>query len=307
MRVGHQLGLLVVACTIGGLSVATLLWERSQDLETAGRAVLEGELLRRDHGRLLSLADHFATTADMVVASGNDYLEIVAQGQADALDESFNDLRKTEVGSRFTETLSDLPKSTHVVLAALRKIGDVPEENEARREEIIATLDGEMIHLQQVLDRMDQALDKEVEGLRAERDRSEASLQRTSLLAGLVYLAGIVVAWRWSVRSTIRPLLALAHSAETASQGGGKLEVCEQGPEEVRILSRSLGAFASSLQAARDNLEEKVQLRTAELQETNRELESRRDQYRELVETTQAVPWQWDRGVRRFTYVGPQA
>jgi PAS domain S-box-containing protein len=50
-----------------------------------------------------------------------------------------------------------------------------------------------------------------------------------------------------------------------------------------------------------------VQLRTAELQETNHELETSRDQYRGVVETTQAVPWQWELGVRRFTYVGPQA
>src|ERR1700752_295105 len=109
MRIGHQLGLLVGACTVGGLAVASLLWRLAEDLEGKGGAVLEGEVVLRDHTRLQALGGHFPTPADMVMSSGNAYLQLGAEGQADALKEPIQDLGRTEVGSRFSTLLSDLP------------------------------------------------------------------------------------------------------------------------------------------------------------------------------------------------------
>jgi signal transduction histidine kinase len=65
---------------------------------------------------------------------------------------------------------------------------------------------------------------------------------------------------------------------------------------EMRALARRQ-AETEALYAA---LEKKVATRM-------QELETSREQYRMLVETTQAVPWQWNIHSRQFTYVGPQA
>lgn len=63
---------------------------------------------------------------------------------------------------------------------------------------------------------------------------------------------------------------------------------------------RALASRQAALEAANATVGQRVEQRTAELAAS-------REQYRSLVETTHAIPWQWSRTERRFTYVGPQA
>jgi PAS domain S-box-containing protein len=66
------------------------------------------------------------------------------------------------------------------------------------------------------------------------------------------------------------------------------------------LLLACIGLAAARIERLNASIERTVQERTKELQ-------SSREQYRTLVETTSAVPWQWDDERRVFTYVGPQA
>lgn len=69
-----------------------------------------------------------------------------------------------------------------------------------------------------------------------------------------------------------------------------------------------------SLQEVYDRLEEHVQERTKELKEANLKLEQKHDaliksehRLRQLVESTNAIPWEANAKTWQFTYVGPQA
>jgi signal transduction histidine kinase len=62
---------------------------------------------------------------------------------------------------------------------------------------------------------------------------------------------------------------------------------------------RELARHQAELEAAGASVENQVRQRTLEL-------EANREQYRALVETAKAVPWEFDPLAQRFTYVGPQ-
>jgi PAS domain S-box-containing protein len=64
--------------------------------------------------------------------------------------------------------------------------------------------------------------------------------------------------------------------------------------------TRALARQQVELETASSGVETQVDERTAELA-------SSREQYRSLLETTQAIPWELDLNSMRFTYVGPQA
>ncbi len=72
------------------------------------------------------------------------------------------------------------------------------------------------------------------------------------------------------------------------------------GIRENRREMLSLVSHQVELETVNASFEDKVHERT-------RELESSREQYRSLVESTRAIPWQMTMPERRFTYVGPQA
>ncbi len=275
MRIGHQLGYLVAACTLGGLGVATTLWNYAANLGEASVAAQTTELrLEVDHMRLHSLALHLETTLDQAINSGSKYLGTVARGQADALQGSIQTLHEKSKDKRTREILAAMPASIDRLMANLERIIDSgPEPQELVDDRSVDAIDDEMIHIHGELEELiaigESDLDKHIIAERAAR----LALESTAIVASVLYIGLIFAVWRWSVKSTIRPILHLANSAQRASEGGAKFQVREQGPEEVRVLVRSLHTFASGLETANGTLEEKVVSRTAELKEVNDRLE----------------------------------
>src|SRR5262249_17739112 len=71
--------------------------------------------------------------------------------------------------------------------------------------------------------------------------------------------------------------------------------IAENRREMLRLVSHQMGL---------DDLNPNVE---ANVSERTRELEASREQFRSLVESTRAIPWQMKMPERQFTYVGPQA
>ncbi len=74
----------------------------------------------------------------------------------------------------------------------------------------------------------------------------------------------------------------------------------------VRVL-RDNRRLTSELQSANEELAQRVEARTAQLLASVHAMKASREQFRALVETTRAVPWEMKLDEWRLTYVGPQA
>ncbi|HVT42917.1 MAG TPA: response regulator [Thermoanaerobaculia bacterium] len=105
----------------------------------------------------------------------------------------------------------------------------------------------------------------------------ERQRRLTLLIAGVAALlalaSGLVIA-----RSISTPITQLATGVRRAAEGDLSHQVPVQGRDEIGELSRAFNSMTSELKAMYDTMEEKVRLRTRELQQTNAALEIAREE-----------------------------
>ncbi len=73
------------------------------------------------------------------------------------------------------------------------------------------------------------------------------------------------------------------------------------------LLVGAVGATVRSLRQKQGELAHLAENLEARVVERTRDLQVSREQYRTLVESTQAIPWEMEPASIRFSYVGPQA
>lgn len=68
-------------------------------------------------------------------------------------------------------------------------------------------------------------------------------LRIMTVLAAIAYLAVVLMSWLWSIHAIVRPIEKLSRSAEDARLRNETFVVDENGPEEVKRLTRNISAF----------------------------------------------------------------
>jgi len=101
-----------------------------------------------------------------------------------------------------------------------------------------------------------------------------ARFLRWILMAGaVIVLAGFVVAWIVSRRIT-RPLYKLTQAASAVAAGDYRITVPVETNDELAKLAIAFNAMTTEVQNAQEDLEQKVHLRTQQLEAANSELEA---------------------------------
>ena len=139
----------------------------------------------------------------------------------------------------------------------------------------------------------------ELSTVRAVAEGERARLR--GIFAGsLALLLGCAAAWLVG-RSFARRLGRV--EAEAKRIAGGDLRETppfDASADEIGELARTFTGMVRSVGNAYAGIEQQVLDRTEALRVS-------REQFRALLETTEAVPWEMERGSWRFTYLGPQA
>jgi HAMP domain-containing protein len=134
--------------------------------------------------------------------------------------------------------------------------------------------------------------------------RVRAEDVRTRLAAALVGLGalflGCVAAWFVGASFGRRVARVKVEAVRVAAGDLSEVRVGDDSPDEIGQLARAFKVMVQNLEAAYAGVEQTVLDRTEALRAST-------EQFRALVETTEAVPWEMEAASRRFTYVGPQA
>jgi PAS domain S-box-containing protein len=132
-----------------------------------------------------------------------------------------------------------------------------------------------------------------------EEDQSEAfasifTLQRNIALIGAgVMLAGIIVGFLFSQRLT-RPIKNLSRGAQVIKQGNLDYRIQVQAENELGILAENFNRMVDQLQAWNEELENRVQARTRELEEVNRSLRMEMDFSQKVINSIPGIFYVFD-------------
>lgn len=122
-----------------------------------------------------------------------------------------------------------------------------------------------------------------------------------ALVVGLAALAfGFIAAWLVGSSFGRRVERVRAQALRVADGDLSDPPLSDDSSDEIGQLARGFKGMVHRLRHAYDGVEQQVLDRTEALLAS-------REQYRALIETTEAVPWEMEVATRCFTYVGPQA
>ncbi len=188
-------------------------------------------------------------------------------------------IRETEIFEEDDGLLGELAVAFDSTLRLCRKLGqdgdnatdDDFDEFEFRGDELLRLL-GQLHLSYQEKDRI----------LRARLEEGRSTVYLAIVLVSLGYLGFILLMWRWTVARIAAPVQALVEKATRSMDFDEPFVLGEDGPEEVRTMTRTVGSFVRSL-------EQRVQERTAEVDARSEELAGIADELRETNRTLEAA------------------
>jgi PAS domain S-box-containing protein len=148
--------------------------------------------------------------------------------------------------------------------------------------------------------------------------QSQATIRNALGVAAIAVLVSILVSY-FIAGWVARRLGRIVRAAEAVAAGDLTQPALALGHrDEIGDLAHSFNAMVAQLRqlidarrAAADQeqhrLGQVVDQRTAELAARNQDLVKGHERYRLIVESTNAIPWEYSSAEKRFTYVGPQA
>ncbi len=270
-RIQQRLTALVVACSLGGLTLSGALawswWRIDHDVKEAS----ENSLVLKDLSRLTERTAQWLLITDLILDSGFGLLLEPAEQEAEELEELAFQLATTRLGSLEKNALARVGESIAIIHRTIETSTILTgPEREQQMDKLVSKVDRQAGVLIESLDKVWASLDSQASAATMAFSERRGMLEFWGLTLAVSYLALVALMWQWVAVTTTQPLLALAHAAREASVTGRPLRLREHGPQEVRELTRSVSTLVNNLESANLEMESKVRERTAELERANR-------------------------------------
>lgn len=260
MKIQHYITVLVVVICLGGLTVATGILYSRQRVQQSTQSQGENLVAMSVQKRLEDNLRQWLLLSDLIFGNGETYLVAGAQEQADLLLELVASLESSHLTASRRDFLTQL---NEFIAANDERLSEVLSLKEGDRDDrlysMLRALDAESAPLvAQLVDLYG--------AMREEMNRADAGLQDLRRRAAavswalcIVYVVLIGTLWWWTGVKFVQPLETLTLAARQSMEHDERMQIREQGPAEVRELTRTIGFFVASLEA-------KIQERTSELQ-----------------------------------------
>jgi PAS domain S-box-containing protein len=150
-------------------------------------------------------------------------------------------------------------------------------------------------------------LELRTNGIEVERAR----IERVALGVGFgAIVVGMLAAW-WIARSLASRLSAIATAMQAVARGDlSQRPIQDPSGDEVGQLTRAFGVMVGKIKSLLDQIHEVSEKEKERLDvlvsERTIELKASLGQYKTLVESTNAIPWEMEPESLRFSYISPQ-
>lgn len=275
MKISSHIGALVALSTALGLALIGFLLEGTLQYLDADRGTAADTLDLKEVEGLGEALRFFSLTTDLALSAPSTYLAKEAGDQAEKLQVRLEGMRSLTLAGSFPLDQALISESTLAVSKLLGSIMHLEGEQEHRLREVgllEKAVDEELVLLRERYERFLASMELERESRAEAALAQRGQLKVMSVVGGLLYIALVVLLWRWTSRTVIDPLQGLTREAERAEEGDHAITPLSGGPYEVRVLSRALSGLMNSLGQNQDVLEETVKARTDELVQANEDL-----------------------------------
>jgi signal transduction histidine kinase/ActR/RegA family two-component response regulator len=250
--------ILLTTGLVGGL-IAFSLHRRYLGVNTQQFHVGGNSLVLKDLDYFEQGLDRLFVTADLVIGSSETYLIDPGKTQVDQLLTILSDLRSSELIAGQNPGLQRLEEGLSQIGELLElSVGRVPVDGRAEGDSPLVRLDRVSLELIDDFKALKSASLERAGQISEDLKREEKWLRILIAVAVVIYLGMGAGLWLWACRTVSDPIRRLDRAAQQAMVENRPFNNEEAGPTEIRGMSRSIGAFITTL-------EERVEERTADL------------------------------------------
>ena len=311
MRIGQYILVLIVTCTLGGVLLAGgLYWSQNAtqtQADVANQAVIDTHRVRRLDENL----SQWLLWSDLILGSGNTYLVTGALEQVEGLDELLKELKAGVLVAKADAEHAVVHRFVRENAARLQRAsGPLGADPAAAMNRLLAELDRSSGPVITSLTELGAKLETHAEQQALDLADARESARWMTGFCSALYLALVVVAWRFTAWRLIRPVRALTEAADDVHRPASTFEAVGSGPREIRRLGQALGRFATELDERLDELGKSnatLELEVAERVSTEALLSLSEQRFRGVFENSNDAIFVIDAAEDRFVDVNPQA
>lgn len=266
MSIGKIEALHTIAVAVGAMLLASLMWGSFDRLYHEQASVSADATHLADMRRLEDSVRQLMLMSDLIYGSGVTYLIAGTESQTQLALKILKDIAKSPLSGTSQGEIKALARALQANYDRLQGASGIQ-------------LDRDVEVFSQLLDVWDQDAASAVDAINAMRDNmtlaasersknleDHLSRQTTAGFSGVIlYIALTIALWLWIRRLLVNPLRRLTEAADLALINDQTLKIEEQGPIEVRRLTRSTRAFAGQLEARVDERTRDLKMREKEL------------------------------------------
>jgi len=270
MRVKSYTGLLIGCVLLVGYLLGIGLVLGYGKVEADSHALGPNSGTIKDAQRLQTLLGQWLLSIDLVLENGETFMANAAERQSRELLGLLKGLRDAPLAASSVGEIDLTANGIRDTQALLTESMLLKGEDRDRRLRGLVDMADEISRpLVARVEKLEELLVTRAGILEQDLEANRKLLGKLVWVAMFLFSCFVLMAWRWSTRTVVRPLEALSGAAERAKEDEQLFVLDENGPLEIKQLTRNITDFVNGLRNAKARVEEQVRVRTAQLVRAN--------------------------------------
>jgi len=262
ISIGKIEGLHTLVVGLTGIVLVSVLALDFLQLEKEQQDVGRNNLTLRDLDRLQDGISQWLLLGDLIYASGETYLVQGALSQGRLTRDIGANIAASTVGQDSIRELAQLDEIYNRGQTRLQQAAEISFDVETERTSLLLTQwDTDAAKAIELMALLRANVDQLATDRSMDVSDHRSQLVVKSLMTALFYLLLVLVMWMWVRWSVVKPIVTLTDATDDALKNNKSLNLEEQGPDEIKLLTRSVKAFIGQLEQREESLVQEVETR----------------------------------------------